>query len=346
MSAHERDAPVFEDPRGRALQAALQQGARGEGGVLFVGPPGSGKQSLARHLHTLSARAKGPFVSVHCAALTPEQLLHELHGFERGAVRGGFAPLPGWFELAQHGTLYLDGVCALDEAAQAALLRVLSDGVVSRIGSPHRVLPVNVRVLAASEQLLDEAVSQGRVRAALAAHVGATVIGVPALRERPLDIVPMARQVLARDARRMGPRVRELSESAARCLRAHAWPGHIRELENVIQQALLRCEGDRIEAHDLALPAPLVAPDAPSPGAPSEAAQDQVAQLWRQLEAVLERLCEAQPPQLATEVERRLVEAVYRQAGQNQVRAAQGLGVSRNVLRGRLIEYGMIDARK
>lgn len=328
------EALVFEDARSRALLERLQQVAASDAHTLIRGEPGTGKKQLARHLHELSRRARAPFFAVHCGASSAEQLERHMHGHERGAFRGAFAAAPGWFELAQNGTLFLDEVDALPLDLQDRLLALLDAAQVSRQGGSSRALPIDVRLVAATGVDLTLAVSQGRFRATLCERLGAAELHLPTLSQRPADILPLARRFIALQSRRLNHPETSLDQAAIGLLQAHDWPGHIRELENVIHHAMLSCEDGVIRVNDIPL-RPGAALQEPPSASPLE-----------ELEAALQRLCEAMPGRLFEAVERSLVRTAYAHSQHNQVKAAELLGVSRNVLRGRLIEYGEIQALK
>ena len=338
------DALVFEDACSRAFLGQLQQAASGDACVLLRGEPGTGKRLAARHLHRLSRRAGGPFWAVNCGAFSAGQSLeHDMLGYEKGAFRGAFVARAGWFELAQHGTLFLDEVLAMPLALQARLLAILQTGKVTRWGADSAALMgtrVDVRlVVAATGDDLVQAVADGRLLQGLHEWLlGGAALSLPTLSQRQGDILPLARHFIAHYQRRLNyPQVMLDDQACARLL-TYPWPGNIRELENVIHHALLVCEDGVIRAADLQLPRADVPAPAHMPGQPQT--------LLLELESLLGRLCEAQPGQLFSAVESALVRSAYAHAGHNQIRAAQLLGVSRNVLRGRLIEYGEISALK
>ena len=332
------DSPIFQDPASQALRQAIAAAAATNQHVLLLGDAGTGKRRMARHLHACSRRGQGPFLAVDCSAHDPVALGTGLHGHEAGAVRGGFAATPGWFEAALDGTLFLDEVQALPLEVQAELLSLMRSGQVQRLGG-QRVTQVNVRLVCASSQDLRQAVAEGRFLADLLSLVSPVTLNMPALRDRPADILPLARCFIGQQSRQLKQPVPALSACAEQALVGHGWPGHIRELESVLHRALLRAQAGVIRAEDLALPqdAVVLAADTASPS--DEA-------LLADLDAVLGRMGERFEGRLFEVVERSLFRHAHRRCGQHQIRAARLLGVSRNVLRGRLIALGEIDARK
>jgi two-component system response regulator FlrC len=209
-----------------------------------------GKEVLARFVHRNSARAGGPFVAINCAAI-PENLLEAtLFGYEKGAFTGAAAPHAGKFEQAQGGTLLLDEISEMPAALQAKLLRVLQEREVERVGG-KRPIALDVRILATSNRDLQAEVQSGRFREDLYYRLNVFPLHVPPLRERVLDIVPLAQRVLQRAAQ---GRMLTLSASAEAGLTAYSWRGNIRELENVIQRAVILAPGGVIELEHLWLP--------------------------------------------------------------------------------------------
>ena len=231
----------------RQILAEVEQVAASGVTVLLLGETGTGKELLARALHRRSTRAPRPFVPVNCAAL-PEQLVEsELFGHERGAFTGAHSRKPGRFELAHRGTLFLDEIGDLPSSAQAKLLRVLQDGEVHRVGSTQ-ALKVDVRIVAATNQDLSTRVAERVFREDLFFRLSVFPIHVPPLRERTGDIPLLTRHLVAHYARSVGKRVTGITDEALERLAAHAWPGNIRELQNVVERAIILCPNDVITA--------------------------------------------------------------------------------------------------
>jgi DNA-binding NtrC family response regulator len=219
--------------------------------VLVQGETGTGKELVARAIHQASARRDGPFVALDCGAI-PETLIEsELFGYERGAFSGADRKKDGQFQLAAGGTLFLDEIVNLPIATQSKLLRVLQERQVQPLGA-RGPSPVDVRIVAASNSLLEDEMRAGRFRQDLYYRLNEFTIIVPPLRERREDIGPLANRFLAEAAMELKRSVRAISDGAAAALLAYAWPGNVRELRNVIRQAVLRSR-DVIEPGDLAL---------------------------------------------------------------------------------------------
>ena len=251
-------APLAEDPRSRELLELAARVAHSEATVLIMGESGSGKEVLARYLHARSPRAAKPFVAVNCAAIPENMLEATLFGWEKGAYTGAVRSMPGKFEQAQSGTLLLDEISEMDLNLQAKLLRVLQEREVERLGS-ERIIPLDVRVLATTNRDLREQVREGRFREDLYFRLAVFPLRALALRERPGDIIPLAEHSLARAARAGGRAVPALSPEAAAQLCRYGFPGNVRELDNLMQRALILQTGDCIG------PDALVFEQAPSP---------------------------------------------------------------------------------
>ncbi|MFC7094192.1 sigma-54-dependent transcriptional regulator [Jeongeupia naejangsanensis] len=246
---------IAEDPAVRRIFDVAERVARADASVLITGESGTGKEVLARFLHNHSPRVAKPFIAINCAAI-PEQLLEStLFGHEKGAFTGAHSQHVGKFEQANGGTLLLDEITEMPLPLQAKLLRVLQEREVERVGS-MKPLPVDIRVLATSNRDPQVEVTAGRFREDLFYRLNVFPLHLPALRERPDDILPLARALFAKHSGRQQRRTPAISAAAAAALRAHAWDGNIRELDNVVQRALILAPGDEIAAEHLYLPAP------------------------------------------------------------------------------------------
>ncbi len=246
-------AVVAADP---AMEAALELARRvavTNATVLITGESGTGKEVVARYIHRHSPRAVKPFVAVNCAAI-PENLLEStMFGFEKGAFTGAAQSQPGKFEQAQDGTLLLDEISEMSLPLQAKLLRVLQEREVERVGG-RRPIPLDVRVVATSNRDMQAEVAKGAFREDLYYRLNVFPLRLPALRERPADIVPLARHFVSRLAVGVGRHGLSLSGAAERRLTHYSWPGNIRELENVIQRAMILAPGEVVDTEHLLLP--------------------------------------------------------------------------------------------
>jgi two-component system response regulator FlrC len=245
--------------------------------VLITGESGTGKEVFARYLHARSARAAGPFIAINCAAIPESMLEAVLFGHEKGAFTGASTAHTGKFEQAQGGTLLLDEISEMGLALQAKLLRVLQEREVERIGG-NRTIKLDVRVVATSNRQLTAEVAAGRFREDLYYRLNVMPLKLAALRDRPLDVLPLAERVLARLARPGQPPL-VLSDAAAERLRRHGWPGNVRELDNVMQRAAVLAGGATLNPEEIVFEsegearAAVAAPSAPTPierGAPLE----------------------------------------------------------------------------
>jgi two-component system, response regulator FlrC len=251
-SAMDDAGVIAEDAASRNLFALARRVAQTDATVLLTGESGVGKEVVARYIHRHSARAAGPFVAINCAAI-PESLLEAtLFGYEKGAFTGAQTAQAGKFEQAQDGSLLLDEVTEMPLALQAKLLRVLQEREVERVGGKKPV-SLNIRIIATSNRDMAEAVKKGVFREDLFYRLNVFPLLIPSLRQRPADIVPVARHFLALHGARSGRPGMRLGASAEAALRAHAWPGNVRELENVMQRASILAPGDAIEVEYLHL---------------------------------------------------------------------------------------------
>jgi transcriptional regulator with GAF, ATPase, and Fis domain len=250
---------VGESPAIQKLLQTIARVAPQQSSVLVLGETGAGKELVARALHRLSPRAAKPFVAINCAALSETLLESELFGYERGAFTGAVAQKKGRLETAEGGTVFLDEIGELAPLLQAKLLRVLQEREFERVGGT-RTLPLDVRVIAASNRDLAAEVRRGAFREDLYHRLNVVALRVPPLRERPGDILPLARHFLGSFAARCRRRVAGISPEAERCLMAYGWPGNVRELENAMERAVVLGESEVILPVDL--PETVVNPEA------------------------------------------------------------------------------------
>jgi DNA-binding NtrC family response regulator len=331
---------VLEDPQSRELLQRIRRIASADAPVLLLGEGGTGKDWIARALHAAGARAQGPFVAVNCGAYPTESLEAELFGHGKGALPGAFVDNAGWLQAGHGGTVFLDEVDRLPHHLQARLLQLLQARQLVRVGA-GRLLPADVRLVTATACDLDEAVREGRFREDLYHALRAIHLCVAPLRERRADILPLARHFAAVLGARLNCPPRGFSERAEARLVAHDWPGNLRELENVVHHALL--VGDDGEIGEEALSLTTLRPAQAMPAAAGDA---QPSPLLAALQEAVRALCAHEPPELWTLIERTVITAAFQHGRENQVRTARLLGISRNVLRARLIAFGLVDARR
>ena len=243
---------VFEDPRSQELLARIERLAPSEANALIFGETGTGKELVARHIHRLSRRGDAPFVAVNCGAFAETLVESELFGHEKGAFTGATTSKAGWFEAAEGGTLFLDEIGDLPMAIQVKLLRVLQEREVVRLGS-RKSIPIDVRVLAATNVQLEKAINAGHFREDLYYRLDVVSLELSPLRDRPGDILPLTRHFVEAYSQRLGYGTVTISKEAELKLRGYSWPGNIRELENVIHHTLLICRNGVIERDDLRL---------------------------------------------------------------------------------------------
>ena len=228
--------------------------------TLLQGESGTGKEVLARAVHALSTRAAKPFVAINCAAI-PESLLEsELFGFEKGAFTGAVKQTPGKIEMADGGTLFLDEIGDMPLSLQAKLLRFLQERIVERIGGRSEI-PVDVRVVCATNKNLLHAMSNGGFREDLYYRLSEITVEIPPLRERHGGRILLARHLLAKFARQNGRNVKGFTDDAEDAIDAYPWPGNVREMENKVKAAVIMSEGKLVTAEDLGLPVSATPPE-------------------------------------------------------------------------------------
>lgn len=244
--------PVAQDPKSQALLSMALRVARSDVGVMISGESGTGKEVLAHFIHDHSPRKKNPFIAINCAAI-PEQMLEAtLFGYEKGAFTGAYKATEGKFEQAQGGTLLLDEVSEMPLSLQAKLLRVLQEKEVERIGS-NKVINLDVRILATTNRKLKDEVEAGRFREDLFYRLNIFPLQWHPLRERKNDIIPLANYLILKHCQNKQPIIPVISSDAQKVMLAYSWPGNTRELDNVIQRALVLQTQDLIEEEHLQL---------------------------------------------------------------------------------------------
>ncbi len=325
---------VGVSPGFRAAFDLLRSAANSAITVLLLGETGVGKEVFARWLHDNGPRASGPFIAVNCAAIPSELIEAELFGVEKGAYTGAHHARAGRFERAHNGTLFLDETGDLPLATQVKLLRVLQTGEIERLGS-EEPLKLNVRIVAATNVNLQQAMQAGKFRSDLFYRLNTFPITIPPLRERTADIAPLVQRFVDKFCELYGKKLRGLTDRALRDVLAHPWPGNIRELENVIERAvLLAPEGGTIEALHLW---------GTGSGQQVDKQIDASGQVTLRRGDALAGLCEQvleQQIDLAS-LEQRLLQTAMQRAKGNLSKAARLLGITRPQLAYRLKKEGL-----
>jgi len=244
------DGVVANDSKSRKLLELAKRVASSDVTVMIGGESGTGKEVFARYIHSNSPRANGPFIAINCAAIPDNMLEAVLFGYEKGAYTGAHNSAPGKFEQAQGGTLLLDEISEMSLNLQAKLLRVLQEREVERLGG-RKLISLDVRVLATSNRILREEVSAGRFREDLFFRLNVFPLYLEPLRRRIQDIVPLAELFLNRHCAQQGITGKKLNKQAQQALIAHNWPGNARELDNVMQRALIFCSGNEVGPEEL-----------------------------------------------------------------------------------------------
>ncbi|MBR9870586.1 MAG: sigma-54-dependent Fis family transcriptional regulator [Gammaproteobacteria bacterium] len=246
------DQPIAEDPVSKRMFQLATKVAASDSTVMISGESGTGKEVLARFIHEQSPRADKPFVAINCAAIPENMLEAILFGHEKGAFTGAVATSPGKFEQANGGTLLLDEISEMELGLQSKLLRVLQEREVERVGG-RKTIPLDVRVLATTNRDLGDYVREGKFREDLYYRLTVFPMRWQPLRERPLDIMPLAKSILKKHCRKMKLTGISFAEDARKAMTAYSWPGNVRELDNALQRALVLHQGNVIHAGDLCL---------------------------------------------------------------------------------------------
>jgi len=317
--AHESRNVICHDPAMQRVLRLAEQIAPSDASVLITGESGTGKEVLARLIHRKSRRSTQPFISVNCAAI-PENLLEsELFGHEKGAFTGAVARRVGKFEEANGGTLLLDEVTEMHPRLQAKLLRAIQERVIDRVGGTQPV-KVDIRLLATSNRDLEEAVRKGDFRDDLYFRLNVVNLQLPALRERPADIAPLAEHFTKKYADINGVGPMTIAPDAVEALRRHGWRGNVRELENTMHRAVLLAGGSRIERDAIMLS-----------GGPAEKAAAAASAAGGGGTGLVGRT--------VADVERDLILETLQHCLGNRTHAANILGISIRTLRNKLQQY-------
>ncbi|HWA30110.1 MAG TPA: sigma-54 dependent transcriptional regulator [Rhizomicrobium sp.] len=326
--ADESHQLVYEDEAMAAVLALADQVAGSEASILITGESGTGKEVMARYIHRKSARGEKPFISVNCAAI-PENLLEsELFGHEKGAFTGAVARRVGKFEEANGGTLLLDEISEMDARLQAKLLRAIQEREIDRVGGTKPV-KVDIRIIATSNRDLAEAVKHGTFREDLLYRLNVVNLRLPALRERPKDILALARHFAHKYAEANGVPFRPIASATERLLISHPWRGNVRELENTIHRSVLLAQGNEIAPEAIRLPdGTQVGAQTNLPNTVSAAVQAASVVATRGLVG-----------RTVADVERDLILDTLDHCLGNRTHAANILGISIRTLRNKLREY-------
>src|SRR6266704_1175284 len=308
---------ISASPKMEAVKKMILKVARSNSTVLIRGESGTGKELIARAIHNQSPRSSEMFQAVNCAAINENLLESELFGHEKGSFTGAHAEKKGLFEIADHGSLFLDEIAELDVAMQAKLLRALQEHKIRRVGGSHEI-PVDVRVVAATNRDLRAMVADGRFRDDLYYRINVLSVDVPPLRERSEDIPVLIDYFVKKHTRNTSRLVRGLTPETKRMMNDYGWPGNVRQLESAIERAILLCEGDMITPEDL----------------PSEVQQE-----VKGTSAGAFKL----PPEGISfeEVEKNLILQAMEQTDYNITKAAKLLGMTFRTLQYRLEKFGI-----
>lgn len=314
---------IGQTPKMNSVYSMIEKVCRSPTTVLITGESGTGKALVAQALHDSSDRSDAPFIQVNCGAI-PESLFEsELFGHEKGAFTGAVASRAGRFELADGGTLFLDEVGELPKDMQVKLLRVIQDGHFERVGG-MRTQSVDVRLIAATNRVLEDEVRNGNFREDLFYRLNVIPIKLPPLRERADDIPLLADHFLAKFNKRLGTAVEGISPDAIAALLSHQWPGNIRELENLIERSVLLLDGTTLTLADL----PGLSPDNIEPMTEIDASEMGLKEYVRVYTAKLERA---------------RIQRVLEEEHSNVTRASKKLGISRKSLQMKMKDYGLRD---
>lgn len=312
-----------EDRRMKDLIQLAKTVAQSKATVIIQGESGTGKELMAQLIHDHSTRALKPFVAINCAAI-PDQLLEsELFGYEKGAFTGAGNSKAGKFELAQGGTLLLDEISEMDIRLQAKLLRAIQQGEIDRVGG-SRPVQVDVRIIATTNKNLSDCVKEGTFREDLFYRLNVVNLTVPPLRERMGDIEILSKSFVEEFSKKDGKNVQGLTPDAVKLLNSHSWPGNVRELENVIERAVITCQGNLVKEEDILL------------SRVNRSESDFVAEAEA---SVAEELKSWQPGQTLDDIERSVILNALKYHQGNRTHTARALGISIRTLRNKLADY-------
>ena len=301
-------SPIFQSPVMKSAVRTVERIAPSDVSVLITGESGTGKEVIADLIHSLSQRNKGPFIKINCAALPRELIESELFGSVKGAFTGALADRDGLFRQAEGGTLLLDELSEMPIDTQSKLLRVLQEKEVRPVGGRNSYKS-DVRIIAATNREIDQAIKDGKLREDLYYRISAISIALPPLRERREDIIPLANAFLKRFSAQANRVISGFSTEAVERLRKFDWPGNVRQLQNEIQRAVLMCEGSHVQAAELSISHPA-------------AGQEGNTGLFEAME-------------------RSTIIRILRETSNNKLETARRLGIGRQTLYNKLKAYGI-----
>jgi len=325
-----RAAIVGQSPQMQEIFKIIEKVADTPSTVLITGESGTGKELIATALHEGSSRRNKPLIRINCAAIPKDLMESELFGYERGAFTGAVTSKPGRFELADGGTLFLDEIAEIPVEMQVKILRALQESEFERVGG-IKTTRVDVRLIAATNRNLELEIEAGRFRKDLYYRLAVVPIVLPALRERQSDIPMLTRHFIEKYNRKLNKKIEGISDEALALLQAYAWPGNIRELENLMERVLLFADGPKIAAKDLPdhiRQAAVEAPAAASTTADGTPAETGLKDIVRMKAAALEK---------------DLIAKALEETGGNVTRAARLLQISRKSLQTKMKEFGLRD---
>jgi DNA-binding NtrC family response regulator len=302
-------SPIFQSPAMKTVVRTVERIAPSDVSILITGESGTGKEVIADLIHALSPRAKAPFIKINCAALPRELIESELFGSVKGAFTGAQADREGLFRQAEGGTLMLDELAEMPVDTQSKLLRVLQEKEFRPVGGRNSY-KTDCRIIAATNQKVEDAIRDGKLRQDLYYRISTISIPLPPLRERREDIVPLANSFLRRYASQAGRNITGFTPAAAEQLRKHDWPGNVRQLQNQVQRAVLMTEGQMVDSHDLGI---------------SEVSTGQDATNLTLLEGM----------------ERNTIVQLLKETGGNKLETAKRLGIGRQTLYNKIKAYNI-----
>jgi two-component system response regulator HydG len=309
------DNIIGSSPAMQAVFDVIEQVAPTKASVLITGESGTGKELVAQALHQNGTRSKGPFVKLHCAALAETILESELFGHEKGAFTGAVGRREGRFKQADGGTLFLDEIGEISPAIQVKLLRFLQERTFERVGG-NETVKVDVRIIAATNRNLEAEVAAGKFREDLYYRLNVVNIEMPPLRARPSDLLPLATHFLERFAKENGKRIDGFADDAIERINAYRWPGNVRELENIMERAVVLCDGPKLTAKNL-----------PAGVGPSSRSGVRI------------------PGSTMDEIERHAILSTLEACGGRTAQAAQMLDISVRKIQYKINEYGIAFQR-